>query len=98
MCQIHICHCIGRGLCIQYAYDGQFDLARRAIESLCNQMEQQGGRTSLPDLYASGRSIRATITRGRNMMPGFGATMRPEGINVLVQLVRSFGRSGGAAP
>jgi hypothetical protein len=38
--------------------------------------------------------LRASITNGRNMMPGFGSSLRPEGIDVLVRLVRTFGRAG----
>lgn len=47
--------------------------------------------------FQAGRTddqIRATITRGRNMMPAFGNALRPEGITVLVQLVRQFGHAG----
>jgi class 3 adenylate cyclase/tetratricopeptide (TPR) repeat protein len=52
---------IGRGLCIQYAYDGRFDLALRAIDALRDQIEQGDGRIQHPDLYVTGRSIRASI-------------------------------------
>jgi mono/diheme cytochrome c family protein len=38
--------------------------------------------------------IAASITHGRNMMPGFGSTLRPEGIDVLVRFVRQLGRAG----
>lgn len=37
--------------------------------------------------------LRAVIVHGRGAMPGFGSTLRPEGIDVLVRLIRQLGEA-----
>lgn len=41
--------------------------------------------------------LRAAIVRGRGAMPAFGETIRPEGIDALVRLIRQMGRGTAAA-
>jgi mono/diheme cytochrome c family protein len=43
----------------------------------------------------SDAQLRDAITHGRNSMPPFGPTIRPEGIDLLVRLVRQYGAQGG---
>jgi mono/diheme cytochrome c family protein len=46
--------------------------------------------------FQSGRTdeqLREVITRGRGAMPGFGQSLRPEAIELLVRLVREMGRT-----
>ncbi len=52
---------IGRGLCLQYAFDGRFDLARRALDWVSEEVERLNARTELPDLWVNMKGIRATI-------------------------------------
>jgi mono/diheme cytochrome c family protein len=51
--------------------------------------------------WQNGRSdveIAQVITDGRNMMPAFGDTIAPAGIEALVALIRRFGGAPGPAP
>jgi mono/diheme cytochrome c family protein len=51
--------------------------------------------------WQNGRSdveIAQVITDGRNMMPAFGDTIAPAGIEALVALIRRFGGATGPAP
>ena len=59
----------------------------------------QASLTHPPDLTSAAfqtshtdEQLAGSITRGRNMMPGFGSTLRPEAIEVLVRYVRQLGR------
>jgi tetratricopeptide (TPR) repeat protein len=46
---------------MHYAFDGRFELARRAIDWVLSELEASDGRERLPDLYVSARGIRETV-------------------------------------
>ncbi len=53
---------LARGLCIYYVHDGRFELARRAIEWVLQELEPL--RTEHPDLYISARWIQELVLYG----------------------------------
>src|SRR5207249_2893037 len=52
---------LSRGICIQYAFDGRFELARRAADWVVDELESSGDRERLADLYVSARSVREGV-------------------------------------
>jgi tetratricopeptide (TPR) repeat protein len=48
---------ISRGLAINYALDGRFDVARRAMQWILESLEADGHREQLSDLYISARWV-----------------------------------------
>jgi class 3 adenylate cyclase/tetratricopeptide (TPR) repeat protein len=52
---------ISQGLAINYALDGRFDLARRAIDWGLEEMDRGNHRRQLPDLYLGARWIRDSV-------------------------------------
>src|SRR5438046_10526985 len=52
---------LSRGVSLHYAFDGRFELARRAIDWVIDELEASDGRERLADLYVSARSVRDAL-------------------------------------
>ena len=52
---------LSRGVSLHYAFDGRFELARRAIDWVIDELEASDGRERLADLYVSARSVRDAV-------------------------------------
>ena len=52
---------LSRGISGHYAFDGRFELARRAIDWVIDELEGSGGRERLADLYVSARWVREAV-------------------------------------
>ncbi len=52
---------ISQGLAINYAFDGRFELARRAIGWVLDELERAGDRERVSDLYLGARWIRDSV-------------------------------------
>ncbi len=52
---------LSRGLAVNYAIDGRFELARRAIQWVLDDLEPSEHRAKLSDLYVSARWIRDNV-------------------------------------
>src|SRR5437867_3013351 len=52
---------VSRGLCLHYAFDGRFELARRAIDWVVDELEGSGEHERLADLYVNARWVREAV-------------------------------------
>src|SRR5436309_3463161 len=52
---------LSRGLAVNYAIDGRFELARRAMRWVMDELEPTEHRTQLSDLYVSARWVRDNV-------------------------------------
>src|SRR5438552_17473284 len=52
---------VSRGLCLHYAFDGRFELARRAIDWVVDELEGSGAHERLADLYVNARWVREAV-------------------------------------
>ncbi|HYR96205.1 MAG TPA: adenylate/guanylate cyclase domain-containing protein [Candidatus Binatus sp.] len=52
---------LSRGLAINHALDGRFDLAQRAMDWVMSELEPSGDRERLTDLYVSARWLRDNV-------------------------------------
>ena len=52
---------LSRGICVHYAFDGRFELARRAVDWVVAELEASEAHQQLPDLYVSARWVREAV-------------------------------------